>query len=869
MIDPIKQQETPLMKQYNDIKSKHPDALLLFRVGDFYETFGSDAILASKILGIVLTKRSNGAASGVELAGFPHHSLEKYLPKLVKAGCRVAVCDQLEDPKKTKSIVKRGVTELVTPGVSVNDNVLDSKKNNYLASISKNKNLFGISFFDISTGEFSLTTCDYNHLEKLINTYYPAEIICSKHDKEFFLEKFSDNNFFFIDDWVYKIGYSYDKLLSFFNVKNLKGFGVEKETEGLISAGATLFYLELTEHKNLKHITLLSRIENDKFMWLDKFTIRNLELINPLHSDSITLKDIIDNTFTPMGSRLMGKWLLFPLLDKKEINYRQSIVTNFIKKVDLLKNVSDSLKSISDIERITSKLALLRVTPRELINLKNSLLCINEIKMLIKHSSNKTLFSWSKKLDCCDDVIKKIDQSLNEDAPALLANGRVFKEGYNNELDELRNISKTGKNILLKIQNNEIKKTGISSLKIAYNKIFGYYLEVTNAHKDKVPDEWIRKQTLVNSERYITEELKEYEEKILNAEEKIYSIENNLYTDLLNKLSKNILKLQSTSLSIAFLDCLISFSNSAIEYKFCLPTISNDNVIDIKKGRHVIIERSLSPDEVYIPNNVYLDNQSQQIIIITGPNMAGKSALIRQTALIVLLAQIGSYVPAAYAKIGIIDKIFTRVGASDNISKGESTFMVEMLETSSIMNNLSDRSLILMDEIGRGTSTYDGISIAWSIVEFLHNHKKYKPKTLFATHYHELNQLSNNLPRVKNYNVSVKEINNEIIFLRKLIPGGSEHSFGINVAQLAGMPNQILLRAYQLLERLEKKNLKESLKGNDSKKVVEKQLTFLTPDPRFEKCRKILTDVNINEINPLQALVKLNEMIEILKSNKK
>ena len=869
MIDPIKQQETPLMKQYNDIKSKHPDALLLFRVGDFYETFGSDAILASKILGIVLTKRSNGAASGVELAGFPHHSLEKYLPKLVKAGCRVAVCDQLEDPKKTKSIVKRGVTELVTPGVSVNDNVLDSKKNNYLASISKNKNLFGISFFDISTGEFSLTTCDYNQLEKLINTYYPAEIICSKHDKEFFLEKFSDNNFFFIDDWVYKIGYSYDKLLSFFNVKNLKGFGVEKETEGLISAGATLFYLELTEHKNLKHITSLSRIENDKFMWLDKFTIRNLELINPLHSDSITLKDIIDNTFTPMGSRLMGKWLLFPLLDKKEINYRQSIVTNFIKNVDLLKNVSDSLKSISDIERITSKLALLRVTPRELINLKNSLLCINEIKMLIKHSSNKTLFSWSKKLDCCDDVIKKIDKSLNEDAPALLANGRVFKEGYNNELDELRNISKTGKNILLKIQNNEIKKTGISSLKIAYNKIFGYYLEVTNAHKDKVPDEWIRKQTLVNSERYITEELKEYEEKILNAEEKIYSIENNLYTDLLNKLSKNILKLQSTSLSIAFLDCLISFSNSAIEYKFCLPTISNDNVIDIKKGRHVIIERSLSPDEVYIPNNVYLDNQSQQIIIITGPNMAGKSALIRQTALIVLLAQIGSYVPAAYAKIGIIDKIFTRVGASDNISKGESTFMVEMLETSSIMNNLSDRSLILMDEIGRGTSTYDGISIAWSIVEFLHNHKKYKPKTLFATHYHELNQLSNNLPRVKNYNVSVKEINNEIIFLRKLIPGGSEHSFGINVAQLAGMPNQILLRAYQLLERLEKKNLKESLKDNDSKKVVEKQLTFLTPDPRFEKCRKILTDVNINEINPLQALVKLNEMIEILKSNKK
>jgi len=861
--------ETPLMKQYNEIKLKHPNALLLFRVGDFYETFGEDAVSASKTLGIVLTKRSNGAASGVELAGFPHHSLDKYLPKLVKSGYRVAICDQLEDPKKTKNIVKRGVTELVTPGVSLNDNVLDSKTNNYLASISKTKDLYGISFLDISTGEFSVTNCDFNQLEKLINTYSPSEIICSKKNKEFFFEKFNGNHFFFLDDWVYKIGYSYDKLLSFFNVKNLKGFGVENEKEGLIASGATLFYLELTEHKNLNHINSLSRIENDKFMWLDKFTIKNLELVSPLHQDSITLKDIVDKTFTAMGSRLMSKWILFPLLNKKEINYRQNLVSSFIKNEELRNNITTALQSISDIERISSKLALLRISPRELVNLKNSLLSLDEIKMLIKHSSDKRLTEWSRKLVSCSNVINKIDNALNDDAPLLLSSGGIFKEGYNNELDELRNISKTGKNILLDIQNNEIKETGISSLKIAYNRIFGYYLEVRNVHKDKVPMGWIRKQTLVNSERYITEELKEYEEKILNAEEKISIIESNLFIDLLHSLLKYISQLQINSFNIGFLDCLISFSNSAVEYKFCLPNISNEKSIDIKKGRHIIIEQSLSPEEVYIPNDVYLDNISQQIMIITGPNMAGKSALIRQTALIVLLAQIGSYVPASYAKIGIVDKIFTRVGASDNISKGESTFMVEMTETSSIMNNLSDRSLILMDEIGRGTSTYDGISIAWSIVEFLHNHDNFKPKTLFATHYHELNQLSKNLIRVKNFNVSVKEINKEIIFLRKLIPGGIEHSFGINVAHLAGMPNQILLRAYEILENLEKKKLKGSLKEENLKSISTKQLTFLTPDPSFEKCRKLLNEVNINEINPLQALVKLNEMIEILKNNKK
>lgn len=591
--------------------------------------------------------------------------------------------------------------------------------------------------------------------------------------------------------------------------------------------------------------------------------------MSPLHQDSITLKDIVDKTFTAMGSRLMSKWILFPLLNKKEINYRQNLVSSFIENKELRNNISTALQSISDIERISSKLALLRISPRELVNLKNSLLSLDEIKMLIKHSSNKRLIEWSKKLVSCSNVINKIDTALNDDAPLLLSSGEIFKEGYNKELDELRNISKTGKNILLEIQNNEIKKTGISSLKIAYNRIFGYYLEVRNVHKDKVPMGWIRKQTLVNSERYITEELKEYEEKILNAEEKISIIESNLFIDLLNSLIKYISQLQINSFNIGFLDCIISFSNSAVEYKFCLPNISNEKIIDIKKGRHIIIEQSLSPEEVYIPNDVYLDNISQQIMIITGPNMAGKSALIRQTALIVLLAQIGSYIPAAYAKIGIVDKIFTRVGASDNISKGESTFMVEMTETSSIMNNLSDRSLILMDEIGRGTSTYDGISIAWSIVEFLHNHENFKPKTLFATHYHELNQLSKNLIRVKNFNVSVKEINNEIIFLRKLIPGGIEHSFGINVAQLAGMPNQILLRAYEILEKLEKKKLKGSLKEKKLKNITTKQLTFLTPDPSFEKCRKLLNEVNINEINPLQALVKLNEMIEILKNNKK
>ena len=861
-----KVKETPLMRQYNEIKVKHPDAMLLFRVGDFYETFGEDAILASKILGIVLTKRANGAAAHIELAGFPHHSLETYLPKLVNAGCRVAVCDQLEDPKKAKGIVKRGITELVTPGLSLNDTVLDAKKNNFLASVFVSKNKYGISFLDISTGEFSLTNCDFDQLEKLINIYDPAEILCSKKDKSFVLDKFNGRNIFSLDEWVFKMGYSYDKLISFFNVKNLKGYGVEDEKEGIVSAGAILFYLELTEHNDLSNITSLSRIKDDQYMWLDKFTVKNLELIFPSTEDSVTLKSVVDQTLTPMGSRLMSKWILNPLLDKKEIEFRQEFVSSFISDENVREYIVETMSEISDIERITSKIALNRASPRELIYLKNSLLSVEDLKLQLRNSDFKNFKSWAKDLPELTTVIKKIDKSLNDDA-SLLTGGKVIKTGYNKELDKLRSISDSGKNVLLKIQNDEIEKTGISSLKIAYNKVFGYYLEVTNAHKDKVPSNWIRKQTLVNAERYITEELKEYEETILNADEKILVIERELFFDLMEDLSQETPQLQKCSKSISFLDCVLSFSTLALSSNLHKPIISNNKKIDIKKGRHLIIEKTLPPDELYIPNDIFLDNSSQQIIIITGPNMSGKSAIIRQVALIVILAQIGSFVPAEYSTIGIVDKIFTRVGASDNISKGESTFMVEMMETSSIMNNLTDRSLVLMDEIGRGTSTYDGISIAWSIVEYLHNQKNIHPKTLFATHYHELNQLEEKLDRVKNYNVSVEEINDEVIFLRKLLPGGSEHSFGINVAQLAGMPNQILIRAYEVLRELEKNTLKKTVKK--TLKNESKQLKLKYSDPEFDKIKKIIEEININNINPVQALVKLNEIIDLLKSSKK
>ena len=662
------------------------------------------------------------------------------------------------------------------------------------------------------------------------------------------------------------MGYSYDKLISFFNVKNLKGYGVEEEKEGIVSAGAILFYLELTEHNDLSNITSLSRIEDDQFMWLDKFTVKNLELIFPATEDSVTLKSVVDKTLTPMGSRLISKWILNPLLDKKEIEFRQEFVSSFISDENVRDYIVNSMSEISDIERIASKIALNRASPRELIYLKNSLLSVEDLKLQLKNAEFKNFKSWAKDLPTLTLIIKKIHESLNDEA-SLLNSGKVIKKGYNKELDRLRSISDSGKNVLLKIQNEEIEKTGISSLKIAYNKVFGYYLEVTNAHKDKVPSNWIRKQTLVNAERYITEELKEYEETILNADEKILVIERELFFNLMMDLSNDISNLQKTARSIAFLDCVLSFSTLALSSNLQKPEIANDKIIDIKKGRHLIIEKTLPPDELYIPNDIFLDNSSQQIIIITGPNMSGKSAIIRQVALIVILAQIGSYVPAESSKIGIVDKIFTRVGASDNISKGESTFMVEMMETSSIMNNLTDRSLVLMDEIGRGTSTYDGISIAWSIVEYLHNQKNIHPKTLFATHYHELNQLEEKLDRVKNFNVSVEEINNEIIFLRKLLPGGSEHSFGINVAQLAGMPNQVLIRAYEVLRELEKNTLKKSI--NQSLKKESKQLKLKYSDPEYDMIKKIIEEININNINPVQALVKLNEIIDLIKSSKK
>ena len=855
---------TPLMKQFNVIKKEHPKTLLLFRVGDFYETFGEDAIKTSKILEIVLTKRANGAASHIELAGFPHHALDTYLPKLVKAGLRVAVCDQLEDPKKTKGIVKRGVTELVTPGLSLNDNILESKKNNYLASLSREGNLIGVALLDISTGEFLISRGKKELIEQILHNFSPSEIICPRTDKEYFESFYNNKSVFYLDDWIYKIGYAYDKLTSFFKVQNLKGYGIENLKEGIISAGAVLFYLESTEHLNLGHISSISRIEDDRYMWLDRFTIDNLEIINPLNENSSSLLNIINHTVTPMGSRLLNRWIILPLLEKSLINERQDFVQSFVGNLDLLKNIRTTLKNISDIERIVSKISVKRVNPKELIQLKNSLKNVSEIKLLLKHSNNKLLISFNDEVNECLNVASLIDKNINEDAPFAINQGGIFREGIKKEIDELRKVSKSGKDYLLKIQNEEIEKTGIPSLKIAYNKVFGYYLEVRNTHKEKVPNNWIRKQTLVNAERYITEDLKLYEEKILNAEEKLVSLEYRLYQELIDKLLKSIIFIQNTAKKIAFIDVINSFAKLASTSNFCRPVLTNDYFIDIKKGRHLIIEKSFSPEEVYIPNDIYLDNKKQQIIIITGPNMSGKSALIRQTALIVILAQIGSFVPADFAKIGIVDKVFTRVGASDNLAKGESTFMVEMTETASIMNNLSNRSLILMDEIGRGTSTYDGISIAWSIVEYLHNHMKYKPLTLFATHYHELNDISSQLERVKNFNVEVKEINDEIIFLRKLIPGGTEHSFGINVAKLAGMPNQILIRSNEILKLLEKKSLKNKKAALTKKAALSNVSPKLTIDPKLEKCIKRLNKIDIDKISPIDALLKLNQILEIL-----
>ncbi len=861
--------ETPLMKQYNAIKAKHPGALLLFRVGDFYETFGEDAIRASKILDIVLTKRANGSASYIELAGFPHHSLDTYLPKLVRAGNRVAICDQLEDPKTAKGIVKRGVTELVTPGLSFNDNVLEKKANNYLASIQINGDDSGVAFLDVSTGEFYTSTGTLEYIDNLLQNFNPSEIIYSKARRKEFDDFFKDTyNIFTPDDWVYAYDYAYEKLTTHFKTTTLKGFGIEKLSPGIIAAGAILFYLEETEHKEINHISSISRIEEDKFVWLDKFTIRNLELIFPQQDGGVPLIDILDQTITPMGGRLMKKWLIMPLKEKNPINERLQMVEAFFKDEDLRDELESLLKHIADLERLVGKVAVGRINPREMVLLKNSLLQIMPVKELLKKTNVPELHKLADQINPCEFLLNKIETELKEEVPIVSNLGNLIKNGVDKDLDELRKISFSGKDFLIQIQQREIQNTGISSLKIAYNKVFGYYLEVTNSHKDKVPVEWIRKQTLVNAERYITEELKQYEEKILGAEDKIHVIEQRIFNELVESASDFVGLIQQNARAIAAVDCLLSFAILAYNQNYVKPKVTNDKILDIKKGRHPVIERQLPPGEEYVPNDVFLDNESQQIMIITGPNMAGKSALLRQTALISLMAQIGSFVPATLATIGIIDKIFTRVGASDNIAKGESTFMVEMTETASILNNLSDRSLVLMDEIGRGTSTYDGISIAWSIVEYLHNNPKYKAKTLFATHYHELNQLTNDFSRIKNFNVSVKEAGEKIIFLRKLKEGGSEHSFGIHVAQMAGMPNPIVIRANEIMHHLEKEKI--SKKTDKKMEDIPKrnyQLNMFEADPKMEEVRGLLSKIDVNTISPIEALLKINEMKTVLKGD--
>lgn len=858
--------ETPLMKQYNAIKSRYPGALLLFRVGDFYETFGEDAVKASKTLDIVLTKRANGSASEMALAGFPHHAMDTYLPKLVRAGFRVAICDQLEDPKNVKGIVKRGVTELVTPGLSFNDNVLEQRKNNFLASVYYHKEKCGVAFLDLSTGEFMVSSGTEEYVDKLIRGFQPSEIIFPKTSKAWYDQKYGDHYASFpLEEWIFSKDFGYEKLTNHFKVSNLKGYGIEEMTEGVLAAGAILYYLDETEHKEVNHIKSLSRIDENKYVWLDRFTIRNLELIQPTQSDGVSLLDTINQTLTPMGGRLLRKWLVLPLKSKVEIDQRLDVVERFAEEEELHDEICLLLESIGDLERLVGKVATSRVNPRELLQLKRSLSQISPIRAQLK--DDKSFHAFFDLLNPCEKLIEKLTAEIKDDAPLLLHQGGIISSGVNPELDELRAISTSGKDFLSGIRDRETERTGISSLKIAYNKVFGYYLEVSNAHKEKVPEEWIRKQTLVNAERYITEELKQYEEKILNAEGQIQVIEQRLYLEIVAFAQSYIDAIQQNAKVIAQLDCLSCFAALAKAYQYNRPTISEDTVIDIKEGRHPVIERQLPEGEEYITNDVYLDNESQQVMIITGPNMAGKSALLRQTALITLMGQMGSFVPAGYAKIGLVDKVFTRVGASDNLSRGESTFMVEMIETASILNNLSDRSLVLMDEIGRGTSTYDGISIAWSIVEHLHNHPKSRAKTLFATHYHELNELANDLPRVKNFNVSVKELANKVIFMRKLVAGGSEHSFGIHVAQMAGMPNAIVIRANEILKHLEKEKLSDSDKERLAEMPTQQfQMNLFEADPRMERMLEILRNVDINSTSPVEALLKLNEMKDVLKN---
>ena len=867
--EPLKKGETPLSRQFNQIKAKYPGAILLFRVGDFYETFGQDAVKASKILGIVLTRRNNGNADA-ELAGFPHHSLDTYLPKLVRAGERVAICDQLEDPATVKGIVKRGVTELVTPGVSFNDQVLDNKRNNYVAAISLEEKsaMYGIALLDISTGEFMCSQGPLAYIQKLVQSFLPAEILYPKKHRNAFVDAFGEQfHSFTMEEWIFTHEFTYPLLTQHFKTKNLKGFGIENSPLGIISAGVILHYLAETEHRAIGHISSIQRIEEDKYVWLDRFTIRNLELIHPTQEGGVPLIALIDQTLTAMGGRLLRKWLVLPLKELKTIEQRQEGVAGLLASDTLLDQVSDLLKPIGDMERMISKVAAGRINPRELNALKKALQQIPEIKTLLSVSTSLSLSGLASSLDSCTELVEKIDTILREDPPVLMHQGGMIKSGYLAELDELHGLSSSGKNFLADIQKREIERTGITSLKVSYNKVFGYYLEVTNAHKDRVPPEWIRKQTLVNAERYITEELKVYEEKILSAEDKISVIEFRLFQELVQSALGYITQIQQNALGVATLDVLASFACVAKKNNYVRPALNETEIIDIKGGRHPVIEKQLPAGENYVPNDIFLDDKTQQIMMITGPNMAGKSALLRQTALIVLLAQMGSYVPAESANLGLVDKVFTRVGASDNLSKGESTFMVEMTETAAILNNLSSRSLVLLDEIGRGTSTYDGVSMAWAIAEHLHNHPAYKAKTLFATHYHELNELTQDFPRIQNFHVSVKEVGNKIIFLRKLLPGGSAHSFGIHVAQLAGMPTSLVLRAHEILQNLEKDHVLEDNidKLKEMPKANYQMSLFGAEIPEgLQKIEEQLKELDVNSLSPIEALLKLNELKRFL-----
>ncbi|MDR1552385.1 MAG: DNA mismatch repair protein MutS [Prevotellaceae bacterium] len=859
--------ETPLMKQYFAMKAKHPDAIMLFRVGDFYETFGEDAIKTSEILGITLTRRANGSAQHVELAGFPHHSINTYLPKLVRAGQRVAICDQLEDPKKTKKIVKRGITEVVTPGITFSENVLENRENNFLSCVHFNKKLIGVAFLDVSTGEFFVSEGSPEYVDKLITNFSPKEIIFQKGYETTFVNYFGDKHYIYkLDEWAFVEDAAQNKLLQQLKTTTLKGFGVESISTGIVAAGATLFYLDITQHERLKHISSISRIDGDDYVWLDRFSIRNLELFHSFNENAKTLIDVIDKTISPMGARLLRRWISLPLKDIRIINSRLNAVEYFLKNSDICEKITEKIYEIGDIERIMSRASAGKIVPREALQLATALAAIKPIKELCKNTDEPNIKKIGEQINLCDSLRVKIKKQIRPDAPNQIVKGGVIADGVNAELDELRNIIRNGKRYLLEIQEREIERTGINSLKIGFNNVFGYYIEVRNAHKDKVPSDWIRKQTLTEAERYITEELKHYEEKILGGEEKMIVIEQQIFEDLIANILEFVVPVQLNASLIAKLDCLLAFSTLAAKSNYCKPEVNDSDEIDIKQGRHAVIETMMQAG-TYVANDVFLDSKDQQIIIITGPNMSGKSAILRQTALIVLLAQTGCYVPAQSAKIGIVDKIFTRVGASDNISQGESTFMVEMLESASILNNLSSRSLVLLDEVGRGTSTYDGISIAWAMVEYIHEHPAAKAKTLFATHYHELNEMETSFARIKNYNIAVKEINNKMIFLRKFVKGGTEHSFGIHVAEMSGMPKSVVARAEEILKELEKSNKKNPLEksiGEIAETRSGYQLSFFQlDDPVLKQIRDELKNLEINNLTPIEALNKLNEIKKI------